>query len=74
LDEMDRLQLWDTTTVVLSSDHGMHNGEKGMWDKWTLFDESAPPPLIVHHPLPPSRASTTLLWWRQSTCSLRLWI
>ena len=53
LDEMDRLQLWDTTTVVLSSDHGTHNGEKGMWDKWTLFDESAHTPLIVHHLLSP---------------------
>ena len=53
LDEMDRLQLWDTTTVVLSSDHGMHNGEKGIWGKWTLFDESAHTPLIVHHPLSP---------------------
>jgi iduronate 2-sulfatase len=31
LDVMDELQLWENTTVVLTSDHGMHNGEKGIW-------------------------------------------
>lgn len=31
LDCLDRLQLWDNVTIVLTSDHGMHNGEKGMW-------------------------------------------
>ena len=31
LDMMDRHNLWATTTVVLTSDHGMHNGEKGIW-------------------------------------------
>lgn len=40
LDFMDQNNLWDTTTVVLSSDHGMHNGEKNIWEKWTLFEEA----------------------------------
>jgi iduronate 2-sulfatase len=31
LDFMDEQKLWETTTVVLTSDHGMHNGEKGIW-------------------------------------------
>jgi iduronate 2-sulfatase len=31
LDAVDRLQLWDNLTIVLTSDHGMHNGEKGTW-------------------------------------------
>ena len=31
LDVMDELNLWQNTTVVLTSDHGMHNGEKGLW-------------------------------------------
>lgn len=31
LDFMDEHQLWQNTTVVLTSDHGMHNGEKGIW-------------------------------------------
>ncbi|KAJ1416775.1 alkaline-phosphatase-like protein [Ochromonadaceae sp. CCMP2298] len=31
LDLLDELHLWDNTTVILTSDHGMHNGEKGIW-------------------------------------------
>lgn len=53
LDEMDSLGLWETTTIVLSADHGMHNGEKGMWEKWTLFDEATHTPLVIYHPLSP---------------------
>jgi iduronate 2-sulfatase len=31
LDVIDELNIWDNLTVVLTSDHGMHNGEKGIW-------------------------------------------
>ncbi len=31
LDTIDELNLWDNITIVLTSDHGMHNGEKGIW-------------------------------------------
>jgi iduronate 2-sulfatase len=31
LDFMDNNNLWSNTIVVLTSDHGMHNGEKGIW-------------------------------------------
>jgi hypothetical protein len=31
----------------------MHNGEKGIWEKWTLFDESTRIPLLIYHPLSP---------------------
>jgi iduronate 2-sulfatase len=31
LDTLDELQLWNNVTVVLTSDHGNHNGEKGIW-------------------------------------------
>lgn len=31
LDTLDRLNLWDNITIVLTADHGMHNGEKGIW-------------------------------------------
>lgn len=30
LDEIDALGLWNSTTIVLTSDHGFHNGEKGI--------------------------------------------
>jgi len=53
LDVMDELKLWDNTTVVLTADHGMHNGEKGIWEKWSLFDESTHVPLIIGHPKSP---------------------
>ena len=31
LDAVDKLELWGNLTVVLTADHGMHNGEKGIW-------------------------------------------
>ncbi len=31
LDTVDELNLWNNLTIVLTSDHGMHNGEKGIW-------------------------------------------
>lgn len=31
LDVLDELDLWQNTTIILTSDHGMHNGEKGLW-------------------------------------------
>ena len=31
LDYMDSHNLWHNTTIVLTADHGMHNGEKGIW-------------------------------------------
>ena len=53
LDVMDKNGLWENTTVILTSDHGMHNGEKGIWEKWTLFDESTRVPLLISHPKSP---------------------
>jgi iduronate 2-sulfatase len=31
LDLLDELELWNNITIILTADHGMHNGEKGMW-------------------------------------------
>lgn len=53
LDAMDKLDLWKNTTFVLTADHGMHNGEKGIWEKWSMFDESTRVPLLIHHPQSP---------------------
>lgn len=51
LDAVDQLQLWDSTIVIFTSDHGRHLGEfGGVYDKRTLFEASVRVPLIVAAP------------------------
>ena len=50
LDAIDELEMWDDVSIILTADHGMHNGERGIWEKWTLFDESTHVPLIIYDP------------------------
>lgn len=40
----------DDTIVVLVSDHGYHLGERGWWNKNTLFELTARTPMIVYTP------------------------
>jgi len=42
--------LFDNTLVVLTSDHGFHDGEHGYWGKHNLWDTSLAVPLLIRSP------------------------
>lgn len=50
LDELDRLDLTNKTTIVFLSDHGYHAGEHGQFGKWTNFEIGTRVPLIISSP------------------------
>jgi iduronate 2-sulfatase len=56
---MDRLELWDSTIVVLLGDHGYHLGEHGWWNKVTVFELGARGPLMMWVPGAKSMGTAT---------------
>ena len=47
---LEHCGLASNTIVVLISDHGYHLGERGWWNKSTLFELTARTPMIVYSP------------------------
>jgi choline-sulfatase len=50
IDALDECGLAEDTLVVYTSDHGDHIGDRGLWWKHTLYDESTKIPLIMSWP------------------------
>jgi len=51
LDQIESLGLLDNTVIILTTDHGTHNGDRGRTGKnWVLMEEISHLPLLVWHP------------------------
>ena len=48
--ELERLGLREKTIIVMTSDHGYHLGEHGLWRKQSLFDRVPHVPMIIVAP------------------------
>jgi len=59
LDGLRGLNLADNTVVILTSDHGWHLGDHGMWGKATVFEKATRVPLIIRAPNMTAQGTST---------------
>lgn len=59
VDALDRLGLGDNTIIVFTSDHGFHMAEHGLWQKMTMFENSAHIPFMIYDPRAKGNGRTT---------------
>ena len=50
LDAVNALDLRDSTRIIYSSDHGEHLGARGLYGKFSMYDEAVAVPLILSGP------------------------
>jgi arylsulfatase A-like enzyme len=53
--ELQARQLADNTVIIFTSDNGFFLGDRGLSDKWFMYEESLRTPLIIFDPRAPSR-------------------
>ena len=50
LEVLEETGLAESTRIIYTSDHGESMGRRGLWGKFTLYEESAAVPLILAGP------------------------
>jgi len=58
LEVLEETGLAESTRIIYTSDHGESMGRRGLWGKFTLYEESAAVPLIVAGPDVPHGLAT----------------
>lgn len=62
LEALEAAGLAETTRIIYTSDHGENMGRRGLWGKFTMYEESAAVPFLIAGPdVPRGRVSNDLI-------------